>query len=369
MYIYELADWPTFTWDVERLFHSLTEAVHLQGVLFGRMEALGSEARQEADALVTAQTVISSSAIEGEYLDISAVKHSIARQRSLLSVTGMSIEHAVDGPVAMHLDATERHEDPLTLDRLHAWHRTLFPTGESGKRTIAAGRLRDDENGRMQVVSYSPGRPPIVLFEAPHAAVLECEMDRFLSYLNDNDLTHPFIKAAIVHLWFVTLHPYEDGNGRIGRAIIDYILARGEGSALRFYSPSSQIHKEQLSYYIRLELAQKGSLDITDWIVWFLDCLARSLANAKDIVASVLRRERFYQMASAHSLSPNQHTVIAHYLDSFKGNLTSSNYATICKVSQDTATRDLQDLCAKGLFVQMGAGRSTHYVPSPGFEQ
>ena len=250
----------------------------------------------------------------------------------------------------------------MTLDRLHSWHRALFPTGQSGGRNIATGTLRDDSKGRMQVVSYTPGFVPIVLFQAPHAAALSGEMDRFLSYLNDGDLTHPFIKAAIAHLWFVAIHPYEDGNGRIGRAIIDYILARGEENELRFYSVSSQILREKYDYYTLLECTQRGSLDITEWIIWFLDCLAHSLINSQDIVASLLRRERFYRRAAPHSLSPNQHRVIARYLDDFIGNLTSSKYAKICKVSQDTATRDLKDLCNKGLFTQVGAGRSTHYV-------
>ncbi len=358
MYIYEHPTWPAFTWDLERIFPSLTEAVHLHGVLVGRMEALGIEARQEANLLVTAHTVVASSAIEGEVLDLTAVKASISRQLA----SPFAIEHTVDCVVAAHLDASQQYAAPLTLDRLNMWHRTLFPTGESGVRSIATGTLRDDSKGRMQVVSYTPGFVPIVLYEAPHAAELRGEMDRFLSYLNDSDLTHPFIKAAIAHLWFVTLHPYEDGNGRIGRAIIEYILARGEESELRFYSPSTEINRAKRSYYAALESAQKGSLDITFWIIWFLDCLARSLANAKDIIAPVLRRERFCHQSAGLPLSKNQLTVIVRYLDGFKGNLTSSKYATICTVSQDTATRDLKDLCNKGLFTQVGAGRNTHYV-------
>lgn len=359
MYIYEHPDWPHFTWDLERIFLPLTEAVHLHGVLAGRMEALTLESRQEANLLITAHTVVSSSAIEGEVLDLTTVKASVGRQ---LSSAPFAPEHPVDGAVAAYLDASQRHADPLTLDRLHSWHRALFPTGQSGGRNIATGTFRDDSKGRMQVVSYSPGFAPIVLYQAPHAAALSGEMDRFLSYLNGSDMTHPFIKAAIAHLWFVAIHPYEDGNGRIGRAIIDYILARGEENELRFYSVSSQILRERHDYYTLLACTQKGSLDITDWIIWFLHCLARSMTNAKEIVASVLRRERFYRQAATLPLSKNQLTVLARYLDDFIGNLTSSKYAKICKVSQDTATRDLKDLCNKGLFTQVGAGRSTHYV-------
>lgn len=257
----------------------------------------------------------------------------------------------------MSLAATAHLDQPLTRERLLAWHRALFDGNG-----IEVGSFRSDARGRMQVVSYTSHPSVVVHYQAPKASVLDREMDQFLSWVNREKGEHPFITAAIAHLWFVTLHPFEDGNGRIGRAVVDYLLARSERSRLRFYAPSSQINREKKSYYSALESAQKGTLDATSWIIWFLNCLERSFSGAQKTVASVLRREHFYRQAATVSLSKNQLAVIARYLDDFVGNLTSSKYAKICKVSQDTATRDLKDLCNKGLFKQVGAGRSTHYV-------
>ncbi|MCK9547547.1 MAG: Fic family protein [Sphaerochaeta sp.] len=358
MYIYEHPEWPAFSWDLERIFIPFSNAVHLHGKLLGLMETLTTEAQAESDLLIQTESIIASSAIEGAVLDRRTVRSSLARHLSSLPyVRDPTVDHRAERAVSMNLEATVHYDRPLTRERLLMWHRTLFD-GSS----IKGGSFRSDVRGRMQVVSYNAGPTPLIHFEAPKASTLDHEMDRFLSWVNREKGEHPFITAAIAHLWFLTLHPFEDGNGRIGRAVVDYLLARSERSQLRFYSPSSAINREKSSYYRALEATQKGSLDITAWILWFLNCLERSFCSAQETVASVLRRERFYRQAATLPLSKNQLALLARYLDDFTGTLTSSKYATICKVSQDTATRDLKDLCAKGLFTQVGAGRSTHYV-------
>jgi Fic family protein len=362
MYIYEQKDWPAFTWDLEKIFPHFSEAVYLHGNLIGMMENLSLDAQEESDFLIQANSIISSSAIEGEVLDPLKVRSSIARQRSLPYVENPVIDHHIDSVVAMSLDATQHPSQPLTLERLFSWHRALFPAGYSGLTPISTGALRTDRQGRMQVISRSFGPTPIIHYEAPLAIELEQHIQQFLSWINQEKIERPFFTAAIAHLWVLTLHPFEDGNGRIGRAIVDYILTRSERTQWRFYSISSQINDEKQAYYAALERTQKGTLDITEWIIWFVGCLSRSMVSAREIVEQVLRRERFYQRAAPYSLTPNQHIVIAKFLDNFEGKLTSSKYAKICKVSQDTATRELKDLCEKGLFRQEGDGRSTHYV-------
>jgi len=326
------------------------------------MENLSLDAQQRSHFLVQTESIISSSAIEGAVLDPLKVRSSIAQQRSLPYVKNPTIDHYTDSVVAIGLDATQHPSQPLTLERLFSWHRALFPTGYRGLTPISTGALRTDRQGRMQVVSQSSSPLPIIHYEAPLANGLVQQMQQFLLWLNQDKLEHPFFTAAIAHLWFLTLHPFEDGNGRIGRVIVDYILARSERTQWRFYSISSQINDEKQAYYAALERTQKGTLDITEWIIWFVGCLSRSIVSAREIVEQVLRRERFYQRAAPYSLTPNQHIVIAKFLDNFEGKLTSSKYAKICKVSQDTATRELKDLCEKGLFRQEGDGRSTHYV-------
>jgi Fic family protein len=362
MYIYDHADWPHFFWDAHQILSPLSEAAYHHGELSGRMHTFSHNALSESNYLVTAQSIVSSSAIEGEHLDIAAVRSSIARQLSLPYRQERPADHSIDAIVEMSLDATQHYDQPLTLDRLLLWHSALFPTGYSGMRPVVAGRLRDDRDGRMQVISHTTGPLPIIHFEAPVAAVLEAEIHRFLSYVNDNAEEHPFIKAAVAHLWFITLHPFEDGNGRIGRAIIDYLLARSEKSSLRYYSVSSQIQQNKELYYELLERTQKGSMDITLWVVWFLTTLSSAFKYSSTLITSVLRRQQFWREAAHHTLSCAQRTVMTRYLGEFQGNLTSSKYAKLAKVSQDTATRDLQDLVAKGLLIRKGGGRSTHYV-------
>jgi Fic family protein len=358
-YIHELRDWPHFRWDDKTLAGKLAATRHHQGRLIGRMEGLGFQLREEASLRSLTEEAVKSSEIEGEILDAEQVRSSIARRLGIEAGLAKSIDRNVEAIVDVILDATRHYDKPLTDERLFAWHAALFPTGWSGLRKIGVGRYRTEP---IEVVSGPEGRQR-VHFEGPPAKRLSSEMRALLKWFEDKkDDTDPVLKAGIAHFWFVTIHPFEDGNGRIARAIADMALARSEGTGQRFYSVSAQIKRERNKYYDCLEETQKGDLDITAHLDWFLSCLDRAFDGAEEILADVLKKARFWETHAASALNERQRLVINRLLDGFEGKLTSSKYAKLAKVSQATAGRDIDDLEARGIFKKDAAGgRSTSY--------
>jgi Fic family protein len=360
-YIHELKDWPKFTWDRAKLTQKLAAVRNRQGRLTGRMEELGFKLKTEANLEALTEEVTKSSEIEGEVLNRDQVRSSLARRLGVDIGALTPAERNVEGIVEMMLDATGKYKDPLTADRLFGWHAALFPTGRSGMNKITVGAWRREESGPMQVVSGPIGRER-VHYEAPKATLLSDEMTAFISWFNGTLDIDPVLKAAVAHLWFVTNHPFEDGNGRIARAIADMALARSEGSSQRFYSMSAQIQQERNAYYDILEATQKGELDITAWLEWFLDCLDRAFVRADAILASVLRKARFWKKHAGQAFNDRQRAMIDRLFNGFEGKLTSSKWAQLTKSSQDTALRDIDDLVAKGVLSKDTAGgRSTSY--------
>jgi Fic family protein len=368
MYIHELQDWPRFAWNREQLAEPLAEVRHRQGRLIGHMEALGFELRQEAVLETLTADVLKSSEIEGEKLDAAQVRSSIARRLGM-EIGGLArADRYIEGVVEMMLDATRRYDQPLTVARLFAWHASLFPTGRSGMTRIRAGAWRDDSTGPMAVVSGPIGKEH-VHFQAPPARRLDGEMQAFLEWFNAGAAMDPVLKAALAHLWFVTVHPFDDGNGRIARAIADMALARSEASPQRFYSMSTQIRQESAAYYDMLEQVQRGTLDVTPWMAWFLGCLGRAIAGAQTTVGAVLAKARCWESLGAATVNERQRLVLNRLLDGFEGKLTTSKYARLAKCSQDTALRDLLALVERGILVRSPeGGRSTSYAlagPAP----
>lgn len=361
-YIHERKDWPNFTWDAERLTSALADVRHRQGRLLGRMEALGFPLRSEATLQALTQDVLKSSEIEGESLNYDQVRSSIARRLGVDIGALAPADRHVDGVVEMMLDATQNYNKSLTEKRLFGWHASLFPTGYSGMTKIRIGAWRDGKAGLMQVVSGPLGRER-VHFEAPEASLIKQEMKAFLAWLAQPDDNDPVLRAGIAHLWFVTIHPFEDGNGRIARAIADLALARSEDSPQRFYSMSAQIRQERKAYYDLLEQTQKGSLDITAWLSWFLACLGRAIDNADEMLGAILRKARFWETHRTTSLNDRQRLMINKILDGFDGNLTTTKWAKIAKCSTDTALRDITALIDAGILKKSEVGsRSTFYV-------
>jgi Fic family protein len=361
IYIHQLSDWPKFIWDQRSLAKQLAAVRHRQGRLIGRMQALGFALREEAVLATLTEDVLKTSEIEGEILDKREVRSSIARRLGMEAAALPPADRNVEGVVEMMLDATQKYSDPLTAERLFGWHASLFPTGRSGMRKIIVGAWRDDKSGPMQVVSDVEGRER-VHYEAPAAGKLDAEMKFFLDWFNGQDDTDPVLKAARAHLWFVTIHPFDDGNGRIARAIADMSLARSEDSPQRFYSMSAQIQLERKTYYDMLETTQKGELDITRWMEWFLGCLDRAFDGTEKTLAAVFRKAEFWKKHSAAPLNDRQRNIINRLLDGFDGKLTSSKWATIEKCSPDTALRDIGNLVERGLLKKdQGGGRSTSY--------
>jgi Fic family protein len=360
-YIHELKDWPRFGWSEKALAKALGAVRHKQGRLIGRMEALGFNLRAEASLQTLTEEAVKSSEIEGEVLDRAQVRSSIARRLGMdIGALAPSDRH-VEGVVEMILDATERYDAPLTAERLFAWHAALFPTGYSGMAKITVGAWRDDRSDPMQVVSGPMGRER-VHYQAPAAKRLKKEMKAFLDWFNGDDAIDPVLKAGVAHLWFVTIHPFDDGNGRIARAIADQALARSELSAQRFYSMSAQIRQERKDYYDILEATQKAGLDITPWLAWFLGCLDRAFDGAETILGGVLKKARFWERYAGAGFNDRHRIVINRLLDGFEGKLTSSKWATLAKCSQDTALRDIDDLVRRGVLTKDAAGgRSTSY--------
>ncbi|MCX8490679.1 MAG: Fic family protein [Cyclobacteriaceae bacterium] len=360
-YIHLIKNWPDFTWQHEKLVHPLATVRHSQGRLLGKLEGLGFQLKAEASLGNLILDVMKSSEIEGEKLPIDQVRSSIARKLGM-KVPGLVLtSRDVDGVVEMMLDATQKHDKPLTKERLFGWHSSLFPAGRSGLHKIQVGAWRDAEGDPMQVVSGAMGKER-VHFEAPEAARLEREMKLFLKWFNSSEEIDSILKAAIAHLWFVTIHPFDDGNGRIARAIADMQLSRSDQTNQRFYSMSAQIQQERKAYYDCLEKTQRGTLDITDWLLWFLHCFDRALSASTQNVAGVMNKATFWEKHRTVTLNPRQRTMLNKLMDGFEGKLTSSKWAKMTKSSPDTALRDMQSLMqAKILEKEEGGGRSTSY--------
>ena len=360
-YVYELADWPNFRWNHETITSQLGAVRHRQGRLIGRMQALGFASREEAVLATLTEDVLKSSEIEGEILDKDQVRSSIARRLGIDAGALLQADRNVEGVVEMMLDATQRFDQPLNVARLFGWHGALFPTGRSGLSKIKVAQWRDSKSGPMRVVSGVYGREK-VHYEAPPSDRLDKEMQGFLTWFNTEDKLDPVIRAAIAHLWFVTIHPFDDGNGRIARAIADMSLARSEDSPQRFYSMSAQIRLERNAYYDALEATQKGDLDITRWLEWFLACLDRAFGGAEAVLSSVFRKSEFWKAQATVPFNDRQRDILNRLLDGFEGKLTSSKWAKIEKCSADTALRDINELVARGILARdEGGGRSTSY--------
>jgi Fic family protein len=361
-YIYNNKDWPRFTWNAERLVAHLSAARYQQGLLLGKMQDLGYQQKREATLAALTEETVKSSAIEGEELNPESVRSSLARRMGLDAGGTRAADRNVEGIVEMMLDATEKYAAPLTEERLFGWHGALFVTGRSGLRRIRAGTWR---TGGMEVVSGPEGKHK-VHFEAPPAGAVGPEMKTFLTWYEDKATgTEPLVKAGLAHLYFVTIHPFEDGNGRIARAITEMSLARIENSAQRFYSMSSQIREEHKGYYQILESTQKDGMDVSEWLVWFLDCLGRAIGKANELTGGVLAKEAFWRHLRQRSIevSERQKKIINQLLDGFEGKLTTEKWGKLAKISHDTALRDIQDLIAKGILKQEeGGGRSTAYT-------
>jgi Fic family protein len=360
-YIYELPNWPDFTWDSDTLAKQLAAVRLREGQLIGRMQGLGFPQQEEAVLTTLTEEVIKSSEIEGEKLDKDAVRSSLARRLGIDAGALPSADRNVEGIVEMMLDATQKFKDPLTAERLYGWHASLFPTGRSNMKKIAVGAWRDASAGPMQVVSGDYGREH-VHYEAPTAEKLGVEMTAFLKWYNTEEKIDPIIKSALAHLWFVTIHPFEDGNGRIARAIADMSLARSEGIKERFYSMSAQIRVERNAYYQMLETTQKGNLNVTAWLEWFLGCLDRAFTGAETILSAVLEKTEFWKKHAAAKINHRQRDILNRLLDGFEGKLTSTKWALIEKCSPDTALRDITELVDQGILRKdEGGGRSTSY--------
>ncbi|HEX7962925.1 MAG TPA: Fic family protein [Terriglobales bacterium] len=361
-YNYLLPEWPKFHWDRERIAEQLAAVRHRQGRLLGRMEALGFGLRNEAVLQSLTEEVVKSSDIEGEVLEREQVRSSVARHLGMDTGGLQPIHRNVEGIVDLMLDATQKYEQPLTAERLFSWHTSLFPAGRRETRTLRVGAWRDDSEGPMLVLSGALGRER-VHYQAPEAARVPADMDAFLTWFNGDKTMDYVLVAAIAHLWFVTVHPFDDGNGRIARAIADLALARSERTAQRFYSMSAQIRVERSAYYDILEATQKRDLDITAWLAWFLACLGRAIEGAETILGTVLQKARFWEAHAGESFNDRQQKILNRLLDGFEGKLTSSKWAALAKCSQDTASRDIDDLVARGILAKNpGGGRSTSFA-------
>jgi Fic family protein len=365
-YIWQADNWPNWRFDLAVLAGPLAEVSRAQGFLIGRLTDAGMALRDQASLAALTEDVVKSSEIEGEQLNVESVRSSIARRLNVDIGALAPVDRHIDGLVEMVLDATANSQLPVSRERLFGWHAALFPTGYSSLSKIKVGDWRDDSSGLMQVISGPIGRQR-VHFEAPPADRLEAEMNQFLDWLNSPSSDPPLIKAGLGHLWLVTLHPFDDGNGRIARAIGDLLLARADGSSQRFYSLSAQIQRERSAYYDALEKAQKNTLDVTAWLIWFLETLHRALDQAQLSVDTVLVKKRFWQNWATMPLNERQVKLLNRLLDGFEGKLTSSKWAAIAKCSPDTALRDITDLLERGVLRKSNAGgRSTSYEMDSG---
>jgi Fic family protein len=361
-YIHNQPDWPNFQWDHEALAGRLSKTKVEQARLLGRMESLGFELRQDAVLKTITADVIKSSEIEGEILNPDQVRSSVAKRLGMDIAGVVNVDRYIDGVVEMMMDATSKYNEPLTSDRLFGWHAALFPTGRSGMRKIRTGAYRDDAEGPMQIISGAVGKER-VHFEAPEATKIAREMDAFLTWFNsDRSESDWIVTAALAHLWFVTIHPVEDGNGRIARAISDMSLARSEKSSQRFYSLSSQIRQERAAYYEILEATQKRTTNVTPWLDWFIGCTSRAIESAQSTLANVFAKGIFWNSFSKVNVNERQRLMLNRLFDGFEGKLTTEKWQKVTKSSQRTAVRDIQDLVEKGALVQNPeGGRSTSY--------
>ena len=362
VYIHQHPDWPSFEVDKAELLAPLGRVRRMQGELLGRMKSLGFELTREAEFRALTAEVIHSAAIEGEKLNPEEVRSSLAKRLGLKQAGLPTPAREVDGIVQMMLDATQNADQEFSKERLWAWHSALFPSSWSDLRRIVVGEWR---KGPMQVVSGPIGREK-VHFEAPSAEHVHFEMRQFFAWVNQSGDEDPVLASAIAHLWFVTIHPFDDGNGRIARAISDLFLTRADGNSQRFYSLSSQLERERQDYYDQLEQAQKGGLNITPWLLWYLGCLERAFAGADQLLEKVLRKARVWDLLNKRPVNDRQRMMINRLLEDFQGKLTSKKYAKIAKCSRDTAIRDLQDLIKRGAILQSKeGGRSTSYELAP----
>ncbi len=363
MYLHQYPAWPRFQFDAEQVAGPLAQVRHLQGWLLGRVTDWGIQTRLESNASTVVDEIVSNSLIEGEELPAQEVRSSVARRLGLPTAGLITPTHHIDGVVEMMLDATQGYDEVVTEDRLFGWHAALFPTGRSGMAKIIVGAYRDHPDTEpMQVVSGQWTRTR-VHFEAPSSTLLKREMQRLLDYINTPDGTDGLLRAGIVHLWFLTLHPFDDGNGRMARALTDLMLARSDQSQQRFYSISTAILKRRKYYYRRLEAAQKGSLDITNWLLWFLDTVADAINTANNQLSEVFAQARFWRKHQETALNARQKKIIAKLWEGYQGKLTSFRYANLCNISKDTAVRDINDLVAKGILERGAAGgRATSYT-------
>lgn len=361
-FIHELENWSNFTWRLDQLILPLGEVHLLQGRILGKMEALGFSLQSEAVLETLTLDVLKTSEIEGEILSAEQVRSSIARQLGMEIAGSVPSDRHVDGVVQMMLDATQNFNDKLTSERLFNWHAALFPSGRSGMYPITVGNWRTDKKGPMQVVSGAFGKEKIH-FQAPDSSKIQAEMALFLNWLNTNESLDSVIKAGVAHLWLLTIHPFDDGNGRIARAVTDLLMARSDASPQRFYSLSAQIRLERNAYYAILEKTQKGNLDLTDWLQWFLKTLIKALKSTDQVLKRVLFKADFWQKNSSLSLHERQKMMLNKLLDGFDGHLTSDKWAKISHCSKDTAIRDLNDLIQKNILRKDDiGGRSTRYL-------
>lgn len=361
LYIHEKENWTDFVWDEKQVSLKLAETRNLQGRLLGKMESLGFDLQDEAVLNTLTLEIVKSSEIEGEVLDLEQVRSSIARRLGIVYAGAIESERHIDGIVDMMLDATQRYELPLTKERLFGWHSALFPTGWSNMYRIRVADWRQDTTGPMQVISGAMGKEK-VHYEAPSSDRIDSEMTILIEWIENDFAIDPVLKAAIAHLWFVTIHPFEDGNGRITRALTEMLLARSDKSIKRFYSMSSQIRLERKEYYEKLEKTQKGDSNITQWILWFLECLTNSFQSTSETMSRILDKADFWKTHSTTILNERQQKMVNRLLDGFTGKLTSSKWGKICKCSQDTALRDIQDLIGKNILQkEASGGRSTNY--------
>jgi Fic family protein len=358
-YIYQYKTWPDFTWQESRIHSVFGEVRHLQGRILGHMHMLGFAAKEEATLATLTQDILKSSEIEGEKLDAAQVRSSIARRLGINSAGLVAVEHNVEGVVEMMLDATQHFNKALTHKRLYAWHSALFPTGHSGMMKIEAGRYR---TGEMQIVSGAMGKEKIH-YEAVPTERVKAEMDSFLKWFNSASEFDPVMKAAIAHFWFIIIHPFDDGNGRIARALSDLWLARADATKERYYSMSSQIRIERKKYYEVLQRVQHSKGDITEWLEWFLHCLRRALLASETTLQAVMRKNEFWKLHEKTEFNVRQRKMLNRLFDGLEGKLQTSKWAKMTKCSNDTALRDIRDLMAKGILGQeTSGGRSTNYV-------
>jgi Fic family protein len=357
-YIHEYNEYPHFTWDRSVELHLLTRIAIMQGGILGKMQQLGFGSQQESMLNALTEEITKSSEIEGEILNSEQVRSSLAKRLDINLDNEIKPTHHIEGMVDSIMDAIKNFDEPLTKPRLFGWHASLFPTGYSGMQKIKTGEFR---GGDIQVVSknYTDN---IVHYEAPSAEKVPVQIEQFLDWLNKDDNENPLLKAAIAHLWFVIIHPFDDGNGRLTRIITEMLLARSERTSLRFYSMSAQIQKDKKGYYRILEQTTTGNLNITEWLLWFFNCLEKSIKASEEVAGSVLKKAAFWQQNALIITNEIQRQIINRLFDGFIGNMTSGKVAKIFKVSQDTATRLLQDLVEKGFLKVQGGGRSTHYI-------